>query len=379
MINKIKQKIISIYLPRRKFFNALGISLVFLLILILILTKNKKGPTKSTPEPQSQKTSFSQSNTEIPYTYNEREEYYINQIVTNLIPVTGYSWNGDKLIYSTDNGIYEAGTNTPVVNLGIESIKWSDSFNALIKSNGKWSRLIYSENRNEDINLPLNNPILSPDGNKILDFKNNQVFLYDIKNNINHNIKFDEPVENIFFVNNSKDIIVSTVFGESTYVHKLDSSLINMVTLNFDKEYRLSSISPTGNNFILVHQNQLIIASFEGTVYKDLFLNKSELVTLFRNNQDFVVVEKYRDNLGRVLDNIYLSDILNKRIKISDSKPITNRINYNIPLMKNGSGVIISFAENKGKIWIVSLKPNLYPTYSTSGELVFSNLKPKGI
>ena len=128
-----------------------------------------------------------------------------------------------------------------------------------------------------------------------------------------------------------------------------------------------------------MRQNELTVSNFSGTIYKDLFLNKSELTAFFRNNESFVVIEKYRDSLGRVLDNIYLSNILVKRFKISDSKPIINRINHDIPLMKNNFGTIVSFAENKGKIWMISLKPNLYPTYSTNGELVFSSLKPKGI
>jgi len=46
-------------------------------------------------------------------------------------------------------------------------------------------------------------------------------------------------------------------------------------------------------------------------------------------------------------------------------------------MMLGVSNRILTIAENKGKIWILSLFPNLIPTYSTDGEIVFSDLKPK--
>ena len=123
--------------------------------------------------------------------------------------------------------------------------------------------------------------------------------------------------------------------------------------------------------------NNITVSNFDTIVGSDIFLNKSNLSVGFRNNTEFVVVEKYKDSLGRILDNIYISNIANKRFKISDSRPLINRINRDLPIIFNTNGNIATFGENKGKTWILSLKPNLYPTYSTTGDLIFSNIKPE--
>ena len=104
------------------------------------------------------------------FTGSSTRAYFINQIVTNIPPVTGYSWSGDLLIYSTKDGVFEAGTNNQILIKNIQDIVWSDNFNGLIKSEGKWEKFDYKNKNTIDPGLDLISPIINSRGNLIADY-----------------------------------------------------------------------------------------------------------------------------------------------------------------------------------------------------------------
>lgn len=271
MINNLKQKIISIYLSRKKLFNFIGIFLTVLLLIVYFLTHKDTAPSNITPIPTNSNQSSKNPASTKPYTFNENEEYFINQIVTNYPPVTGYSWSGNKLIYSNSKGIYEAGTNNTVLIAPIDQIKWADYFNVLIKSDGKWSKLNYADKKMDEVVQTLNNPIINRTGLRIADFQKNIVILYNLDDNTNSKATLTESVENVFFVPNSKEIVVSTFFGSKTFVYKLDEKLNIIKSFSFDDSYHLSSISQDGEGFVLILKNKLIVANFSGILSTNIF------------------------------------------------------------------------------------------------------------
>lgn len=382
MINNIKQKIIYIYKLRPKFFNAVLISIFIVLFFALFMSRKEKGkdsflPPATTPTPIDSSIPNDQYNNEnLPFTFNENELYYINQITSNNGNVNGFSWNGDKNIYSTKTGIFEAGTNVPIINTPIDEIWWANSYNAVVKTGKTWNRFDYKTKQLMEIPVVLNNPSVDDKGERISDFKNNIVYVYNTTGYGSSQVKLEETVQKVFFVKNTKNIVVSTNYGARSYFYNIDENLKIIDKLASNDDYILNSVSPNGKLLILVLNNKLFISDFTSLNDESVFIEKSELVAGFRNDTDFVIIEKYKDRLGRTLDNIYLSNVSSKRFKLSDSKPMINRINTKVPIMFNGNKNIVSFGENKGKTWILSLKPNLYPTYSITGELVYSTIKP---
>lgn len=381
MINNLKLKIINIYNSKRIFFNTFYISILIIILFTLFFSKGKRNNNISkisTPNPSTSTVKTFQEEGQNKYLTRKKDEsFYINQIITNNDIVTGFSWKGDKNIYSTKNGIFEAGTNNPIILTSINEVKWSNSFKALVKVNGSWKIFDYNNKTLIDISVNLTNPVIDNYSKRIADFVGNKAFIYNTDNFSFKEIKFDEPIQKIFFVDNSDSIIVSTNYAAKSYIYDINKEFTISKKFGSDDDYKLTSVSTDGKLFALILNNKMIISDFDKILISDTFLDKSILNVGFRNSKDFVIIEKYKDSLGRVLDNIYMSNISNKRFKISDSKALINRINLEIPMIFNGSRVIVTFGENKGKTWILSLEPNLYPTYSENGELVFSNIKPE--
>lgn len=373
MIEKIKQKLISVYLSRRKLFNIVGISLLVVLIIIFISVRNQKKegpqPTTSSPRPTPSPKSF---------TPNPNETFFINQVTTNLAPVTGYSWRESKLVYSVPGGIYEAGNNNPLLVKNIESITWANSFNAVLKSGGAWKKFDYLGKKTEDLPYSLSSPIINSRGEKILDYQKNIVKLFDLIKKTNKEASFEEPLDKIFFIEEADGYIFSTTSNNKTHIYKYGEGFTQEQTATLEGRLVLSAVSPTGDSFLLTSGKELKVANFSGDISNNVFSNASEISAGYINNDKILIIERYRDSLGRSLENIYLSNLQGSRFKISDSRPIKNRINLNIPVAFSKGGGVASFAENGGKVWIISLSPNLFPTYSTKGVLVFTRMEPKG-
>lgn len=378
MINNLKLKIVTIYNSKRNFFNI--IILFFLVILIFVIFSQKRvepNPTNNVINNTPSSIPIQSSTDKDKYlTFNDKESFYINQIITNNDIVTGFSWLSDKNIYSTTNGIFEAGTNEVIVKSKISDIQWADNFNAVVRNDNKWKIFNYKDKSLIEIPVILNNPSISNNGDKIVDFNKNNLNVYYNSDFTPREIKFEEPIQKLFMTTDSDNIVVLTNYATKSYVYFLDKDLKITKKLETGDDYKLASISPDGNILALVLDNNLRISDFNNLIVSDVYLEKSELSVGFRTNSEFVVIEKYKDNLGRILDNIYISNLTGKRFRISDSKQIINRINLEIPMKFNSNRTIVTFGENKGKTWILTLIPNIFPTYSTTGELVFSKIKP---
>ncbi len=377
-MSKLMQKIRTTYTKNKRLLAILG-SIVFLIVFFLYNNQNNEQEQQignATPTPATKIIDNSQT---VPVTGNDTEAYFINQIVSNLTPVTGYSWKADKLLYSTPKGIYEAGTNKIVVQQTISNIYWANNFNALIKNAGVWYKLNFDNKSLDNLSLVLNTPIINDIGDKILDYQDKELRLYSLISSQVKSKTFEESIENVFFVNTTNEVIVSTIASGITRIYKLDENLTITNSRVFTKDYRLSAVSPDGKTLALTFNNELVLGGFDKNSSIDTFLIGSALAAQFRNNNELVVIEKYKDKLRRTLDNVYLTNVSANRFKITDSKPMINRIDTSLTIAFNGSSAVATFIENKAKIWIVSLKTNAFPTYSLEGELVFSSIEPKGI
>lgn len=349
-------------------------------IAIIFLVKDNKTESEvnNSPSPNPTFSITSTGASSIPFTYNPNEAYFLNQIVTNLTPVTGYSWKNDSLLYSTSGGIYEGGTNNLLIQQPISKIFWNSSFNAVLNSNGKWFIFDFATKSLKEIGSRFTSPKISNTGDRILDFSQKNLFVLDTANNKTNNAPFSENITGAFFVDSTKEIVVSTLKDNVTSIHKLDGNLKETQILNTQNNYVLSSASPDGNSFVITLGNETLVSSFSSTILKHKFSEKSKISTKYRGSNEIIAIEKYVDSLGRTLDNIYILSTNNNIFKISDSRAIVGRINTGVEMAFNTNATVLSFAENKGRIWILALKPNLIPTYSTSGELVFSIISPKG-
>ena len=372
-MNYDKDKILSYIKSNKK--KIFIILVVLVLLFFYFVFANKKTQNTfipvATPTTSPSITTVSQNDL-----IQEGQAYFMNQIVTNYKPVTGFSWKGNKVIYSTKDGIYEGGTNNVVVDKKIDDIRWTNSFNALVKTDNKWGRLNYSTKALEEIPAVLNNPKTSEAGNLIADINKITLTVYNSQNFTSKELKFREPVINVFFVKKTNEIIVQTNFAAKTYLYKTDESLNITKSYETGDDYILSSVSFDGNLASLTLKNKLIVTDFESIKSETIFLGGSTINASFRNSNEIIVVEKYKDNLGRILDNVYVTNSSGKKTKISDSNQLIKRINTSLDVSFNEDKYLATFVENEGRIWILALRPNLFPTYSTEGELVYSNIKP---
>ena len=350
--------------------------IIIFIAIYLLISSNKKDTTTIIIEPTASSKPTNTAGEEI--TNNTGQAYYSNKIVTNSQPVTGNSWKGDKNIYSTKDGIYDAGTNSPIFTGDIEVIRWSDNFNAILLVNNVWNKLNYQKKEINEIPVNLTNPIINNNGNLIADIKGNTATFYDTVEYKPKEIKFNEPIEKVLFSKNGKNIIIHAKYAAKSYTYQINESFEISKIFESQDDYSLSSVSIDGNIIALTLNNTIVLSDFSKIVATNTFVNKSKLISKFKTNNELIVIEKYKDDLGRVLDNIYLVSVSGKNLRLSDSKAIANRINFDIPIMMSENGYVSSFIENDGKTWILALKSNLYPTYSVDGELVYSNLKPRG-
>ena len=217
MINNLKIKILAIYNSKHKFFNTLVVSGLILLLFILITQKDKNAAQPvvnvSTTQSSLPTNVRRDENQGIPFTFNEKESYYINQIITNNDGVTGFSWDGDKNIYSTKNGIYEAGTNNPIITVVINEIRWANNFSAVVKTENRWKMLDYNTKQLVEIPVILYNPVIDDKRETIIDFKRNNLFMYNISDYSVKDLKFEEPIQKVFFVKNNKELVVLTNYA----------------------------------------------------------------------------------------------------------------------------------------------------------------------
>lgn len=356
---------IKLNLKRKGIFILLGGLSVISFLYILVQTekpKSKDGDTKNTTPQGSTAPSQQPSKSISP------GEYFINKILNTEDPITGFSWVGKKLIYSTGTGIYDAGTGEEVLKMPVENISWSKNGRAVFISESKRYFFNVDTKDLKEINEPAEKMIISPTGLKVAFTQSAAVKIFNTSSfSIDNQVSFEKP-DFLAWSENEDYLLVSNKTSTKRVMTILGAITLKEVHgFSYNPWVEPIGISPDGKMFVAQTANILMIHNIKNNTDELVEFSKgSKLEGVFTSNNELFLTETYKDPLQRKITNFWAVNLQGGKILLVNSMPILGGINPNIPYCSDFTKNIIPLAANKGGLWFLSLKPGVIPTYQNS-------------
>lgn len=298
------------------------------------------------------------------------DSYFLNRINT-LQPINGYSWKNNKLVYSTSNGIFYAGTNQAINNIKIQKAIWSENGSIVFNNNNHWFFSQLDNQKQIPIDYVSENILINPVGDTLLLINKVQVTLFKPLSSQTFSKSFDQPILQAVWSKNSSNILFVLSNNEILFVD-YNLNILNKITTPF----KLISVSPDAKTLIFQNGRVLIVQPISGDSFNLEFTKDSKL-TAFWTDTNLFVIETIKDSLSRNLDYIWKISSDGQRTFLVNSMPIPRKINLEIPIIPNSANTVIPLAEKNGQLWLLSLTPNNIPGYTSAG-LVFLPFSNKG-
>lgn len=339
---------------------------VDLIIITAFFLYNRKTTPTSTPAPSSR---IIQAQSPLPRA-SDSPSYFVGKVET-LFPVIGFTWVNDNLIYATKEGIYEAGTNTPLLVRPISYISFAKNGDAVLANGNLWYVYRHSDKSVSQIAFQGNNPHLSFDFTKLVWINKNSVNIYDLSKNTNQTVTAKNTIETLTLANNTGLLAVKTQSNTSPSIEVYDFGLIKKSDAAANKDDSLLGITPDGQYLAISNLEELDIrpsANPGKTEIKFTFTPGSTLQSSWISNNRLIVIETLSaDPAGRKINYIWSIGKDGSKLFLVDSKPIPGKINTIMPASINFSQNAIALAEKNGAVWLVSLAPGKFPYYTAAG------------
>ena len=341
-----------------------GISIISFLYILIQTEKPKSGANNTTiSTPQGSAVPTQQSPKSI-----SPGEYFINKILDTEDPITGFSWIGKKLIYSTGAGIYDAGNGGEVLKMPVENISWSKNGKAVFISQSKWYFFNVDAKDLKEINEPAEKMVISPTGLKVAITQGAVLKIFNTASfSIDNQVSFEKP-DFLAWSENEDYLLVSNKTSTKRVITILGVSILKEVrSFSYNPWVEPIGISPDGNTFVAQTSNNLTIHDIKKNT-DDLveFSKGSRLKGSFTSNNELFLTETYNDPLQRKITNFWIVNLQEGKILLANSMPILGGINPGIPYSSNFTKNIIPIAANKGGLWFLSLNPGVIPAYQNS-------------
>ncbi len=357
-IENFTLKLINLIRSHKRLFAFILFAFILGNILILILVL----PKKNLPLPD--RTNFQKSN-QIPTPNEQTQAFFINKVFTKK-PVTGYSWLQKDIIYSTPDGIYFGSNNTPILQQSLDYITWSRNGLAVFQSQGQWSVFNNSLTKSSTpLNISVTKPLISPGGNYLASINGSSVQLLDLQSSRSESVNLPTPVTQIAWPSHSN--YLTAVTQDQVFMINLSDLSLQKISSSFGK---FSAISPSGDYLVFSSPGtiKIIAVNNQKEVTLVSFGSDSSFTVNWLNQNWFSVIETSApDKFGRRIDYLWKIDNLQDKQLITNSMPITNKLNNNIALYINPENNILPLIENNDTIWILSLVPNQFPSYTQNG------------
>jgi len=351
------------------------------LIIILIIPKNKKKVPSllSSPQPSGQtqpKQGFSEldQQTSSSNQNNSIAKFFINKVFTNQ-PVTGYSWLGRELIYSTNKGVFVGPKNRVLVQQDINYITWSQNGGAVFQSKNRWWFFDGQKNTTQAITVKGINPVISPDKRFLASIDNQNMEVINLYSLQVKSLNLPETLNRLVWSLYAQNLIAAS----SNQVYIIDPDDLSFTTIN-NSFGQLSAVSPQEDYVAFVSPGSVKILSVKNqSGIKTINFESTSTLSVFWLNADWLIcVETVAsDSLGRRIDYLWKINNFQDKQLIINSMPIVNRLNNQLQLYINPENNILPLAENNGTLWILGLQPNQLPSYTQSG-FTFSSLSTRG-
>lgn len=362
---------IKLNFKRKGLFILLGGISVISFLYILMQTEKPKlgdGDTK-TSTPQGSAAPSQQSSKPV-----SPGEYFINKILDTEDPITGFSWIGKKLIYSTGAGIYDAGNGDEALKMPVENISWSKNGKAVFISKSKWYFFNVDVKDLKEINEPSEKMIISPTGLKVAFTQGAVLKIFNTSSfSIDNQVGF-EKADFLAWSENEDYLLVSNKTNTKRVITILGTSTLKEVrNFSYNPWVEPIGISPDGNTFVSQTSNNLTIHDIKNNTDNLVEFSKGSMLKgSFISNNELFLTETYNDPLQRKITNFWVVNLQEGKILLANSMPIWGGINPSVPYSSNFTKNIIPIAANKGGLWFLSLKPGVIPTYQNS-DIYFYN------
>lgn len=355
----------------KKILLALGlVSFISIVFIIVITSGGTKTPETTTPSP-TPSTNVSETDTG-PKRTNVTEAYLLNRF-NSLDGVLGFSWVGNEIVYATKDGIFELLQNKQIIKDQITEIDFSKNGKAVyLNGTGVYfadAVLVYSK----ALNISDVKSKISDSGNYIL---------YTEGGNLSIKNAADDSVKSVGVTQNR-----NTSFGwvgDTDYAYFYDRGGSNVDIYNTDLQKAQSFAINKDQEFIGINSRMDMIASKtkenlyiknarteETTVYT--FKDKSEINIEWITEDEIFVTEKVLRGVYDLYDQSFWTVNTSNKFKkfLANSVSITNKVDIGIGVSMNKDKTGILMAENKGKVWIISLIPSQMALYAEKGLTFF--------
>ena len=357
---------------------AVSAGIIVIIILFSLSGKKKSEPYKGSPS--SVKSALFQQITNPPQTQIQTQTspttqvpaYFLN-IVNTAIPITGFSWLENQLIYSTPKGIYTADDAEPILPQRIQSVYWNSQGQAFFNDeSNKWFYYNGRSNAIVPISLTAKRVTLHPKIPLAATVENNVIQIIDIKNQSVQSFDFDEPINQISWAL-TEPILAA---AQSNQVKLINFETKSQDLIEFESNREFQSLSPDGRllAFYQVFEKELVFVDRSNKTIKEVNLPETQsLKTVWLDQATVLAIATVTpDSLGRIIDYFWLVDIQGNKQFLANSMPVSGRVNQLIDPIINSDKTAIAFAENNGNVWLISLKPGEFPSYSDKKVYFFT-------
>ncbi|HTK03779.1 MAG TPA: hypothetical protein VL401_03380 [Alphaproteobacteria bacterium] len=357
-------KIVLVIKKRKKLFIVIFVILT-LYIGLFIFTKRQPTTNKILPSPTSSpNTNLSNTN----YKRVENAPVYILNRFNSLTDILGYTWQDNKIIYATKNGIFTLWQNKQLVNKQIDYINFNPNGKAIFSNQNIYYLFDSFENSTKQIGSDLGSPQLSGSGNYVVYQKENLLNLQSVKNNQTKTLNLtDSQNINFGWARNNDSFYIYKRNLNLIDIYDINLTLINTIKINGNS--RLIDISEDSQKLITVNKNSLSLIDSHGNTLNTFEFSQSSTLNSYwiDTNQAFVIETVKRGSLDLFDDYIWVVDTNGNKKFITNSYPITNKLNLKTKLFTNKNKDFIVLNEKSGKLWILSLVPSKIATYLEEG------------
>lgn len=353
-------------------------SIFIIIIAFYPYSKNKSDKSSKinpSPTPISiSRDNFSFDNNNIPKYSDKTETYLLNNFETPDI-VNGFSWDKNKIIYTSNNGVFELDGNRKIFDSQIQESFFDTKGTKLLTVQDNNVNIIeLKDNSKNKIDISVTEGSIKVDDNLnyilYINSVDNLIHLYDINSNLDKTIVgSSNNFEFNWIFKQNKFYIYNTNLNE-TAIYDTELQKIGVFKINTG---RLLSINSDINRTITIDETSLYISDATNNIlFKNKFNNTQDLSIFWVNKDVFVVIEKvdleYLDLYDQFL---WVIDISGRIKYLSNSEPVITKLNTKIIPKVNEEQFAFIITDNRNQIWVYSLKPGYIPTYTKDGIYLY--------
>lgn len=335
--------------------------------------KHSKSDPSPTPISISRE-NFSFDSNNIPKYTDKTEVYLLNNFETPNI-VNGFSWDKNKIIYTSNSGVFDLGGNEKIFESQIQqSFFDTKGTKLLIVQSNNISIIDLKDNSKNKIDISATKGSIKVDGNLnyilYINSTDNLIHLYDTNTKLDKTVIGSGSNFEFNWIFKQNKFYIYDINLNETAIYDTELQKIGVFKINTGK---LLSINSDINRIITIDETSLYVSDTTNSIlFKNKFNNTQDLSIFWINKDIFVAIEKvdlgYLDLYDQFL---WVIDIKGRIKYLSNSEPVTTKLNTKIIPKVNEEQSAFIITDNRSQIWVYSLKPGYIPTYTNEGIYLY--------